>query len=42
MTAIYDEAAYDLSIDYRKMPPPPKLSEADLQWVDDLLSEIRE
>jgi hypothetical protein len=42
MTAIYDEAAYDLSINYREMPPPPKLSEADLQWVDDLLSEIRE
>ena len=24
------------------MPPPPKLSEADLQWVDDLLSKNRE
>ena len=42
MTAIYDEAAYDLTIDYREMPPPPKPSEADLQWVDDLLSEMRE
>lgn len=42
MTAIYDEAAYDLSIDYRKLPPPPKLSEADLQWVGDLLSKHRE
>lgn len=42
MTAIYDEAAYDLSINYREVPPPPKLSETDLQWVDNLLSEIRE
>ena len=34
---LYDEAAYDLSIDYRQVPPPPLLSQADLQWVDILL-----
>lgn len=41
VTAIYDEAAYDLSINYAEVPPPPKLSEAELQWVDELLSKIR-
>lgn len=39
---IYDEAFYNLSINYREVPPPPKFSETDLQWVDSLLSEIRE
>ena len=41
IAAIYDEAAYDLSIDYRQLPPPPTLFEADLQWVADLLNKIR-
>ena len=40
IAAIYDEAAYDLSIDYRQVPPPPLLSQADLQWVDILLNKI--
>ncbi|NJN31652.1 MAG: DUF4058 family protein [Synechococcales cyanobacterium RM1_1_8] len=30
LRAIYDEAAYDLSIDYGEAPPPPKLSDAEM------------
>jgi hypothetical protein len=37
VTAIYDEAGYDLSIDYRQPPPPPLLSDADAAWVRQLL-----
>jgi hypothetical protein len=32
-SAVYDEAAYDLSIDERTEPPPPPLSEADARWL---------
>ncbi|MDY6936806.1 MAG: DUF4058 family protein [Cyanobacteriota bacterium] len=32
-TAIYDEAAYDLSVDYSQTPPPPALSEAETKWL---------
>lgn len=37
--AIYDEAAYDLSIDYTQSPPPPAFSEEDMRWMRSLLSE---
>lgn len=37
MADIYDEAAYDLSIDYSQPPPPPALSEADAAWIQTLL-----
>jgi len=30
---IYDEAAYDLSIDYSQTPPPPPVSEEELQLI---------
>jgi hypothetical protein len=33
LAAIYNEAAYELSIDYRLPPPPPPLSGAELEWV---------
>ena len=33
LAAIYDEAAYDLSIDYREPPPPPPLSDEDAAWI---------
>ncbi|HBL11878.1 MAG TPA: hypothetical protein DD379_10810 [Cyanobacteria bacterium UBA11162] len=36
---IYEEAAYDLSIDYSQPPPPPILSEDDTQWMHTLLSQ---
>lgn len=38
MADIYDEAAYDLSIDYSQPPPPPALSEEDVRWMQELLS----
>jgi len=38
MADIYDEAAYDLSIDYSQPPPPPGLSDADAQWLQTLLT----
>ena len=37
LSAIYDEAGYDLSIDYGQPPPPPPLSEADAAWIRQLL-----
>ena len=33
LNAVYDEAAYDLSINYHQSPPPPDFSEADIQWM---------
>lgn len=33
LRAVYDEAGYDLSIDYQKDPPPPALTPHDAQWV---------
>jgi hypothetical protein len=40
MNAIYDEAGYDLSIDYTQSPPPPALSDADREWMQQLLNRI--
>lgn len=31
--AIYEEAAYDLSVDYSQLPPPPAFSEAEANWI---------
>jgi hypothetical protein len=39
MADIYDEAAYDLSIDYSQPPPPPTLSEPDALWLQKLLNQ---
>jgi hypothetical protein len=33
---VYDEAAYDLSIDYQQPPPPPPLAPDDQAWVREL------
>ncbi|MDZ8184709.1 MAG: DUF4058 family protein [Nostoc sp. ChiSLP02] len=38
---VYDRGSYDLRIDYNQPVPSPKLSQADRQWVDDLLASIR-
>lgn len=38
LAAIYEEAAYDLSIDYTQPPPPPALPEADALWMKTLLA----
>lgn len=35
---IYEEARYDLSIDYSANPARPVLQEADAKWVQELLS----
>jgi hypothetical protein len=39
LTATYDEAAYDLSIDYTQEPPQPELSSTERQWLRDRLAE---
>lgn len=39
LNAIYDEAAYDLSIDYSQMPPPPAFSEAEIDWMRLLIAQ---
>lgn len=33
LTAIYEEAAYDLSLDYRQPPPPPAFSTDEADWL---------
>lgn len=38
---IYDEAFYNLSIDYREIPPKPILADSDLVWVEELLAPWR-
>jgi hypothetical protein len=35
---VYEEAAYDLSINYDEPPPPPSLAVADLKWMRQLLA----
>ena len=39
LTTIYDEAAYDLSLDYSAPPPPPPLAEEDATWMKTLLEK---
>ena len=41
MHDIYDEAFYNLSINYRELPPKPALTADDLAWVDALLAPLR-
>lgn len=36
---IYDEAAYDLSIDYSQPPPPPPFSQTEVDWMQALLKQ---
>lgn len=38
MTEVYDQASYDVRIDYGQPIPSPSLSEADQQWVQTLLN----
>ena len=37
---VYQEAAYDLSIDYSVELPPPALEEADKIWIKELLKDV--
>ena len=39
LSAIYDEAAYDLSIAYQQPPPPPDFSADDQRWMRTLLAQ---
>ena len=41
VTGVYGRGSYDFRIDYQQPVPPPKLSEANQQWIDDLLAPIR-
>jgi hypothetical protein len=41
LDSVYEQGGYDMMIDYSKPPPPPKLSDEDVGWVDDLLKEKR-
>jgi hypothetical protein len=36
LTTVYDEAAYELSVDYSQTPPPPSLSPEDMIWLKSL------
>ena len=38
LAEVYDEAAYDLSLDYREPPPPPPLSPEDAAWLETALN----
>ncbi|NEQ36567.1 MAG: DUF4058 family protein [Okeania sp. SIO3I5] len=37
LNEIYDEAAYDLSINYQEVPPPPVLSKEERGWIESVL-----
>ncbi len=39
LATTYEEAAYDLSIDYSAPPPPPPLAEEDATWMKTLLEK---
>ncbi len=39
---IYDEAVYDLCIDYLEPPPKPILPEGDQRWLEELLAPLTE
>lgn len=41
LQTIYDEAAYELSIDYAQAPPPPVLSATDTSWLEEQLAAVR-
>jgi Protein of unknown function (DUF4058) len=37
LSDLYDRARYDVSLDYHRDPPEPRLSPADAAWIDQLL-----
>ncbi|MEZ4861611.1 MAG: DUF4058 family protein [Caldilineaceae bacterium] len=41
VAAVYDLGAYDVQLDYQDAPPPPKLSEEQTAWVQQLLLSLR-
>ena len=38
---VYQRARYSARLDYRQSPPPPRLSEADQQWLEAQLAAVR-
>lgn len=42
LLGVYERGSYQLRIDYRQPVPPPPLSVADRQWLDELLTPIRQ
>ncbi|MEL6670346.1 MAG: DUF4058 family protein [Bacteroidota bacterium] len=40
LRAIYDEAAYELSIDYGEGPPPPGVSDVEIIWIKNCLASL--
>jgi hypothetical protein len=40
LTAVYDEAFYHLSIDYRQDPPPPVFTSEEQAWLRQVLSNM--
>lgn len=41
LDTIYDQAGYDLSIDYSRTPPPPALDPVTQAWLEQLLAPYR-
>jgi hypothetical protein len=41
LAAVYDEARYDLSIDYASQPPPPEFAPAEADWIQTVTEAIR-
>ncbi|MEZ4623022.1 MAG: DUF4058 family protein [Caldilineaceae bacterium] len=41
VNAVYERGAYSRRLDYTQSPPPPELSDKELQWVDELLLPYR-
>ena len=41
LAAIYDEAIYELSIDYSQKPPPPALSDEEAVWLAEIVVRER-
>jgi hypothetical protein len=41
MKSVYEEAMYDLSIDYAQKPPPPAFDEETQAWIDALLRDYQ-
>ena len=42
LMTIYDQAGYDLSLDYRQPPPPPAFDQSTSEWIDQILSAYRQ
>lgn len=38
---VYEKAAYDLSIDYTEVPPPPLFDVETAEWINNLLQDYR-